>query len=118
MAFPCRREPGKKFVPAFYPQGRERFIGEISERLTPMLNLLSPDALNNAIQLKLVVLEDGRIVPPAPGGAETKLASALKRGLHDLPNLVPATLDGKPVRQVMTITIYYKDGRYNFTYLL
>jgi hypothetical protein len=46
------------------------------------------------------------------------LVSGLTKQLYTLPFLEPATVDGKPVSQKITITFTFRNGLYSFTYKL
>jgi hypothetical protein len=98
--------------------GPEQFTNWIAERLGPVLNNVQLNSVNEPIELKGTVLEDGRLTFKNTEGNDRKLVSALTMGLSGLSNFTPARRDGKTVQQELVIIIKYNSSVYTFTYRL
>ncbi|MCW3107795.1 MAG: hypothetical protein JWQ09_2301 [Segetibacter sp.] len=115
---PCHGTRQAITIYAQPPNGTEQFSNWVAERLGPVLNSSQLNSINEPIELKGKVQEDGRIIFKNTEGNDRRLVSALTTGLNGLGNFTPARADGKIVQQDIIIIIKYNSSVYTFTYRL
>lgn len=116
-ATPCNGTTSKSFVGAHYIGGTTAFSNHIGEQASSYLNTVDLKSFDSELTIEGEISERGNIEKLKSHNAfDMKLSQALMSKLRNLPNLEPATLGGKPVKQRFTITFKFNSGYYSFTY--
>jgi len=116
---PCNGVKRKHIVNAQYQNGFAAFSEEIKQLVTPYLSKVDLASYDNTMVIEGTVTESGHI-----GRLEThtpfneSISRGLIQQLNRLPPLEPATADGKPIAQKLTITFTFTRGMYSFSYRL
>jgi len=115
---PCNGLKSKHIVNAQYKDGLSSFSQYIADLARPAISKFNIASYQSSLTLAGDVSEQGQIVAlkTAEGSFNLGLAQAIIRELHSLPPLLPATVDGKPVKQSFTITFVFSSGMYSFSY--
>lgn len=113
---PCNGAKRKHIIGAQYENGLTSFSGFIKDAIEPYLGTIDLKGINNSIEIAGEVSETGRLINLKNNGFRDDIAQGLIARLRNLPNLHPATIDGKPVRQKFTITFQINEGLYHFSY--
>lgn len=116
---PCNGVKRKHIVNAQYREGFSAFNEQIKQVVTPYLSRVDLASYDNVMVVDGVINESGRITQL---DTHTPFNEVIARGLiqqlNRLPPLNPATADGKPVVQKITITFTFSRGMYSFGYRL
>ncbi len=116
---PCNGVKRKHIVNAQYQNGFGAFNEEIKQLVSPYLSKVDLASYDNTIVIEGEVTASGHI-----GHLDThtpfneSIAHGLIQQLNRLPPLEPATADGKPIIQKITITFTFTRGMYSFSYRL
>ena len=115
---PCNGVKSKHVVNAQYSNGLSSFSQYIADLARPAISRFNIASYQSSLTLAGDVSEQGQIVglKTAEGSFNLSLAQAIISALHSLPPLLPATVDGKPVKQSFTITFAFSSGMYSFSY--
>jgi len=115
---PCNGLKNKHVVNAQYKDGLSSFSQYIADLARPAISRFNIASYQSSLTLVGDVSEQGQIVglKTAEGSFNLSLAQAIINELHSLPPLLPATVDGKPVKQSFTITFTFSNGMYSFGY--
>lgn len=118
-AVPCNGVKRKHIVNAQYRNGFSAFSEEIKQLITPYLSKVDLASYDNTLVIEGVVAESGNV---GHLDSHTPFNESIARGLimqlTRLPSLEPATADGKPITQKITITFNFTRGMYSFSYRL
>ncbi|MBB5395981.1 toxin-antitoxin system YwqK family antitoxin [Mucilaginibacter sp. AK015] len=114
---PCNGVKPGSVVNASYIGGTASFNDHIAELTNAFIKNGNLWSISGQITLDGEVNERGAIFKLKnrdPGYSD--LAQALISKLRSLPNLQPATVNGKPVKQGFTITYTFQTGSYRYSY--
>lgn len=114
---PCNGVKRRHLVRAQYSEGTTAFSDAIKRIVSPYLRRFNLKTYDTNLTLTGEVNESGIITRLIP---ENAFADELVRGLilqlKGLPPLQPATADGKPIVQKVSITFTFYQGLYHFSY--
>jgi hypothetical protein len=114
---PCNGTKRKKIVNADYRGGITSFSQHIADLVSDYLKTVDINSYDNQLTLEGEVNEMGSIGKlQSHNPFNNNLAQGLINNLRMLPNLEPATADGKPVKQKFAITFQFHNGIYRFNY--
>ena len=114
---PCNGVKRKHIVNAQYQNGFAAFNEEIKQLVSPYLARVDLASYDNTMVIEGEVTTSGHI---GHLDTHTPFNESIARGLilqlNRLPPLQPATADGKPVVQKITINFTFSRGMYSFSY--
>jgi hypothetical protein len=114
---PCNGTKRKKIVNADYKGGITSFSQHIGDLVSEYLKSVDLSSYDDQLTLEGEINEMGGIVKlRSHNPFNNNLSQGLINKLRMLPNLEPATADGKPVKQNFTITFQFHNGIYRFSY--
>ncbi|RYU90147.1 hypothetical protein EWM62_11440 [Mucilaginibacter terrigena] len=116
-AVACNGPKQKAFVNAHYTAGAESFSQHIADLSSDYLKNIDINTFDSQLTLEGEISEIGvigKLQNRNPFNAN--VARGLITSLRGLPNLQPATVDGKPVKQGFKITYTFHNGIYSFRY--
>ncbi len=112
---PCGGPKLPHIVNAQYKGGLDAFSKRIGDEVAPYMSKDDLAGINNTIEIDGEVSEKGQLEKLENAGLfGDQLAKRIIARLYHLPALIPATSDGKPVRQKFKISFQI----YNFVYRL
>jgi hypothetical protein len=116
-AVPCNGVKRKHIVNAQYGNGFADFSEQIKRVVSPYLAKVDLQSFDNELSIEGYVSDSGGITNLNGEGAfNPDIARGLTIQLRGLPRLVPATVDGKPVKQKIVFKFVFTKGMYSFNY--
>jgi hypothetical protein len=116
---PCDGTKRKHLVNAQYGNGFSSFSDEIGRVVRPYIEKVDIRDFENEIDIEGYVNDLGILTAlSSRGSLRDDIARGLISRLHDLPSLVPAKADGKPVRQKIIFKFVFEKGMFSFSYRL
>jgi hypothetical protein len=116
---PCNGVKRKYVVGAQYRYGWSSFSDEIANLVSPYISKFDIKEFDNQINIDGYVSTIGSLTGLQSSGTfREDIAHGLILQLIRLPSLVPATADGKPVKQKITFKFVFSKGVYNYSYRL
>jgi antitoxin component YwqK of YwqJK toxin-antitoxin module len=114
---PCNGIKTQHVVSAQYNNGTASFTEEIKRLITPYISKINIESFESEITVEGYVTDEGLIRGlNSYGSFRQDIARGLISQLSRLPPLVPASVDGKPIKQKITFKFVFTKGMYSFNY--
>ena len=114
---PCDGVKSKHIVNAQYDGGLNIFSTYISDAVVPYMSRKNFTGITLIINITGEIAENGTIVNLRNAESSNEgISRGLILQLKDLPQLHPATIDGKPVKQGFVISFNISNNKYSFQY--
>ncbi len=116
---PCNISgPGKGLVNAHYKGGMDAFNYDLRNALTGFFNHVNLDGKEGRFDIVGDISTTGHIENLVRKGGSNidEVASGIMRIIHDLPKLIPATLNGKLVTEQFKLELDLSKGSYTYTF--
>jgi len=115
--FPAMEKNSPHIVNAQYKGGMDAFSKRIGNEIEPYMTKTDLAGMNSTIEIEGEISEKGQFENLKNAGLfADDLAKKIIARLYRIPALIPATADGKPVRQKFKISFKIYNFMYQFSY--